>query len=237
MCISPQLKVVPNNCTIYYSARCFEGFTTLISICLKCTWNEKTYIWIRNKGTEGGKHWQADALFTIRKIWKNICFILLNQSHWQQPPSSTPINIYLVKFTSTKCMVCRSPNEMLCLIPIPQTERNTLSLKSIHWCEDDEGLRGKALLPRWKWWLFLLPEASHCQQPSPMLACRNEIVTETRKKLFNAHNDSSSSCFVKGWRTKRRDVFPERRKRGDAGVSRFSWRTRLEMNSAFSLFM
>lgn len=41
------------------------------------------------------------------------------------------------------------------LIPIPQTARNTLSLKPIHWCEGDERLSGRTHLPCRKQRLFL----------------------------------------------------------------------------------
>lgn len=56
-------------------------------------------------------------------------------------------NSYIMQFTSTKCMVCGGPNETPSMIPILHIVRNTLTLRSINWCEDDKRLRWRTCLP------------------------------------------------------------------------------------------
>lgn len=77
-------------------------------------------------------------------------------------------------------MVCGVPDEMPCLIPIPQTGRNRVILcfsNLFAGARMIKRLSRRACLLCWKWWLLLLPDASHCQQLSPRGAERNETVS------------------------------------------------------------
>lgn len=118
-----------------------------ISVSSSCTW-VCLCVCANVRRRHGKKTVYRDALcfFNWVAVHQNDCACPC-LSPFDYQPSSTSINIYLVQFTPNKCMVCGGPNEMLSLIPIPQTLRNTLSLKSIHWCKNDERLRGRTCLP------------------------------------------------------------------------------------------